>query len=178
MSVHKDQRTGKWEAHIWYRDSRGSRKRKHKRGFKTRKEAELWSSDFRIASSYDGAMTLAQFAKEVYAADTRCHCTLSRVISALISIVLGQRRTFRRRSARFWNIWALPELVDEIHRVIYVDGIYLAKDVVILIACSDEYVLSWYLARAETAKAWKAHNVSCSQMMLLLQHLRRYSVMC
>ena len=32
--------------------------------------------------------------------------------------------------------------VDEIHRVIYVDGIYLARNVVILIARSDKHVLS------------------------------------
>ncbi len=50
----------------------------------------------------------------------------------------------------------MPDVVDEMHRVIYVDGIYLARNLVILIACSDEYVLSWYMARAETKRAWKA----------------------
>lgn len=68
----------------------------------------------------------------------------------------GQGRTFRRHSLDFWNIWVMPDVVDEIHRVIYVDGIYLAPNVVILIACSDEYVLSWYLARSETSRAWEA----------------------
>lgn len=48
----------------------------------------------------------------------------------------------------------MPDVVDEVHRVIYVDGIWLEKDVVILIACSDSYVLSWYLARAETTQSW------------------------
>jgi len=50
----------------------------------------------------------------------------------------------------------MPKVVDEIHRVIYLDGIYLARGICILIACSDEYVLSWYLAREETSRAWKA----------------------
>lgn len=68
----------------------------------------------------------------------------------------GQGRTFRRRCARFWEIWPMPEVVDEVHRVVYVDGIHLARDVVVLIACSDEFVLSWYLARAETSRAWRA----------------------
>ena len=68
----------------------------------------------------------------------------------------GGGRSFRRRTARFWSIWPMPEVVDEIHRVVYVDGIYLARDVVVLIACSDDHVLSWYLARAETTRAWRA----------------------
>ena len=58
--------------------------------------------------------------------------------------------------SRFWEIWPMPEVVDEIHRVIYVDGIYLSNSVVVLIACSNEYVLSWYLARSETSSAWAA----------------------
>lgn len=68
----------------------------------------------------------------------------------------GQGRTFRRKIARFWSIWPMPSIVDEVHRVIYVDGIYLAKNVVILIACSDSHVLSWYLARSENSHAWTA----------------------
>lgn len=65
----------------------------------------------------------------------------------------GQGRSFRRRTARFWNLWPMPSVVDEVHRVVYVDGIYLAKNVVILIACSDTHVLSWYLARSENSRA-------------------------
>lgn len=68
----------------------------------------------------------------------------------------GQGRTFRRHAMRFWGIWPMPEVVDEIHRVIYVEGIYLARGVCILIACSADHVLSWYLARGETTRAWKA----------------------
>lgn len=56
----------------------------------------------------------------------------------------------------FWEIWPLPPLVDEIHRVIYVDGIYLARNVVVLIACSDAHVLGWYLARGENSRSWAA----------------------
>lgn len=68
----------------------------------------------------------------------------------------GQGRSFRRHTLRFWQIWPMPEIVDEVHRVIYVDGIYLCRNIVILIACSDAYVLSWYLARSENSNAWEA----------------------
>jgi len=68
----------------------------------------------------------------------------------------AQGRSFRNHTAKFWNLWAMPEMVDEIHRVIYVDGIYLARNVVILIACSDDYVLGWYLARSENSRSWEA----------------------
>jgi len=68
----------------------------------------------------------------------------------------GCGRSFRRRAERFWAIWPMPEVVDEVHRVVYVDGIYVARNLVVLIACSDAHVLSWYLARAETTRAWRA----------------------
>lgn len=70
----------------------------------------------------------------------------------------GEGRTFRRHTEKFWKIWPVADLVDEIHRVVYVDGIYLARDVVILIARSDEHVLSWYLARSETSRAYRCHH--------------------
>ena len=68
----------------------------------------------------------------------------------------GGGRTFRRRTKDFWSIWPLAPLVDEIHRVVYVDGIHLGHKAVVLIACSDERVLGWYLAREENSRAWEA----------------------
>ena len=68
----------------------------------------------------------------------------------------GQGRTFRRKTSRFWGIRPMPEVVDEIHRVVFVDGIWIARDLVVLIACSELHVLSWRLARAETASAWRS----------------------
>ncbi|GHT79458.1 transposase [Actinomycetota bacterium] len=50
----------------------------------------------------------------------------------------------------------MAPLIDEIHRVVYVDGIYLGRKAVILIAKSDDYVLGWYLARTENSVAWEA----------------------
>lgn len=68
----------------------------------------------------------------------------------------GQGRAFRRRTAAFWSIWPMPEVVDEVHRVVFVDGIWVARNVVVLIACTERHVLSWHLARAETSAAWRS----------------------
>ena len=68
----------------------------------------------------------------------------------------GGGRTFRRRTAGFWELWPMPDVVDEVHRVVFVDGIWIARDCVVLIACSDEFVLSWHLARSETKRAWQS----------------------
>lgn len=67
----------------------------------------------------------------------------------------GQGRSFRRRTAEFWRIWPMPPVTGEVHRVVYVDGIYLARDLVVLIAATDERVLGWYMARAECSRVWE-----------------------
>lgn len=99
------------------------------------------------------------------ASSTHSNDTRARDLAAFLDWLLskdvqvdmsGQGRNFRRRTSGFWEIWPMPEVVDEVHRVIFVDGIYLAKDVVILIACSEDHVLSWYLARSETTRSWEA----------------------
>lgn len=68
----------------------------------------------------------------------------------------GQGRSFRRLASRFWRCWPLPRFVDEIHRVVYVDGIYIARNIVILIACSDSHILTWHLAKSENSHSWSA----------------------
>lgn len=68
----------------------------------------------------------------------------------------GAGRTFRRHAERFWKVWPMPDVIDEVHRVVYVDGIYLDRGLCVLIACNDDHVLSWYLARGETTLAWRA----------------------
>ena len=50
----------------------------------------------------------------------------------------------------------MPPLVDEVFHFVHVDGIYLARNVVVLIAYSGEHVLGWYLARSENSRAWEA----------------------
>ena len=68
----------------------------------------------------------------------------------------GQGRTFRRRTAGFWRVWPMPEPPGGARRVLFVDGIWLARDLVVLIAHDGEHVVSWYMARAETSRAWEA----------------------
>ncbi len=68
----------------------------------------------------------------------------------------GAGRTFRRRTAEFWELWPQPPVVDEVFRAVYVDGIWISRNIVVLIACSDDHVLGWYLARSESAESWRA----------------------
>ena len=68
----------------------------------------------------------------------------------------GQGRTFRRRTAGFWRVWPMPEPTGEVHRALFVDGIWLARDLVVLIAYDGEHVVSWYMAQSETSRAWEA----------------------
>ncbi|QRV02143.1 IS1249 family transposase [Arcanobacterium phocisimile] len=68
----------------------------------------------------------------------------------------GHGRSFRRRCKDLWSIWPLSPVVDEVHDVVFVDGIYLGRQAVVLIACSQNYVLGWYVARRETTRAWSA----------------------
>jgi hypothetical protein len=68
----------------------------------------------------------------------------------------GNGRTFRRKTSVFWNVWPLPPLIDEVHRVVYADGIYLGRKAVVLIARGERHVLGWYLARTENSRAWAA----------------------
>lgn len=68
----------------------------------------------------------------------------------------GGGRSFRRRTAEFWEVWPMPVPDGELHRVLYVDGIWIARDLVVLICCGGERVVSWYMARSENSRAWSA----------------------
>ena len=43
----------------------------------------------------------------------------------------GGGRSFRRRTAEFWEVWPMPVPDGELHRVLYVDGIWVARDLVV-----------------------------------------------
>ena len=68
----------------------------------------------------------------------------------------GRGRSFRRKTARFWEIWPMPPKVEERKETLYVDGIYLGRKACILICCDERYVLGWYLCRYEHSGAWQA----------------------
>lgn len=68
----------------------------------------------------------------------------------------GGGRTFRRHTAKYWNIWPMPPKSEVRRNVLYLDGIYLGRKVCVLICCDDRNVLGWYLCRYEHADAWEA----------------------
>ncbi len=68
----------------------------------------------------------------------------------------GAGRSFRRRTSEFWKLWPMPVPDGEWHRVLFVDGIWLERDLVVLICSSRDRVVSWYMAKSETSRAWSA----------------------
>ena len=50
----------------------------------------------------------------------------------------------------------MPVPDGEFHRVLSVDGIWLAERLVVLICCSEDRVVSWYMAQSENSRAWSA----------------------
>ena len=68
----------------------------------------------------------------------------------------GGGRTFRRKTAAFWEVWPMPPKVEAPRRVVYLDGIHLGRRAVVLIASDDEHALGWHLCRSENSRAWSA----------------------
>lgn len=66
------------------------------------------------------------------------------------------RATFWRRMRKFWEIWPIPEFTGEVYDVLFMDGIWISKDLVVLIARTKEYVVGWYLAESECTQSWAA----------------------
>ena len=68
MPVYKDTERGSWYCQFYYEDWTGKRKKKYKRGFRTKKEAQDFESEFKRIASADMDMTVASFV-DVYFAD-------------------------------------------------------------------------------------------------------------
>lgn len=66
------------------------------------------------------------------------------------------RATFWRRTSWIWILWPIAPYTGEVSDVVFLDGIWLKRDAVILIACSKDHVLAWHLAQSERAEAWAA----------------------
>ena len=65
----------------------------------------------------------------------------------------GGGRTFRWKTARFWEIWPMTPKFEAPRRVVCVDGIHLGRKAVVLIASDGERVLDWHLCRPENSHA-------------------------
>lgn len=61
MTVTKNEERGYWEVMFYYKDFTGKRKQKHKRGFKTKKEAITWAEQFINQQSHNLDMTFEKF---------------------------------------------------------------------------------------------------------------------
>ena len=61
MTVTKNEERGYWEVLFYYKDYTGKRKQKHKRGFKTKKEAIAWAEQFIVQQSHNLDMTFQAF---------------------------------------------------------------------------------------------------------------------
>lgn len=89
--------------------------------------------------------------------------TSARLLKVFVTWLLGKRsqselpfkpRTFRAKTARFWRLWPIVPICDEVHHVVFMDGIWLAKKCVVLIACTNDFVIGCHLARSENSKDW------------------------
>lgn len=61
MSVFKNEEKGYWEVRVYYKDHTGKLKQKHKRGFKTKREAKEWEEQFTAKQSCNLDMTFQSF---------------------------------------------------------------------------------------------------------------------
>ena len=57
------------------------------------------------------------------------------------------RAKFKRLTHEFWNIWPIAFKTGEIFDTIFLDGIWIKRNCVVLIACSRENVIAWHLAK-------------------------------
>lgn len=73
-----------------------------------------------------------------------------------IADLATSRATFWRKTSWVWKLWPIAPFTGEIHDVVFLDGIWLRRKAVVLIAIADGYVIGWHLARAESASAWEA----------------------
>ena len=70
MPAYKDKSRNTWMASFYYEDWTGTRKKKNKRGFKTKKEAQDWERSFLNQKAETLDMTFADFV-QVYEEDMK-----------------------------------------------------------------------------------------------------------
>ena len=70
MPVYKDDGNGTFYVQCYYRDARGSKRHKTKRGFSSEVEAAVWESQFKSLNGGAMDMTFSEFV-EVYASEVK-----------------------------------------------------------------------------------------------------------
>lgn len=71
------------------------------------------------------------------------------------AVSFGTARSFRRRTARCWNIAPVIPATGEIHDQVQVDGIYVGPWCC-LIAIAGEHMIGWQWGDTEKKAAWAA----------------------
>ena len=66
MNLTKDKKKGTWYVQFYYTDWQGNRKKKFKRGFKTKSEAQEWAMNFLQRQKGDTSLMFGQFIDEYY----------------------------------------------------------------------------------------------------------------
>lgn len=61
MPVYRDENTGTWYSKFRYKDWTGNTKNKMKRGFKNKRDAQRWETDFKARLAGDLEMTFEYF---------------------------------------------------------------------------------------------------------------------
>lgn len=72
MSVYKNNKTNTWISEIRYKDYSGTDRRKKKRGFKLKREAEAWERDFLERKAAQPDMTFSALC-DIYLEDSKTH---------------------------------------------------------------------------------------------------------
>lgn len=54
------------------------------------------------------------------------------------------------------GIWPIAPATGELHDVVFLDGIWLRRKAVVLVAVAGGHVVGWHLAQSECASAWAA----------------------
>lgn len=70
MPVYKDDNNGTFYVQCYYRDARGSKRHKTKRGFSSEVEAAVWEGQFKSLNGGAMDMTFSEFV-EVYASEVK-----------------------------------------------------------------------------------------------------------
>ncbi|MBR4092889.1 MAG: site-specific integrase [Oscillospiraceae bacterium] len=97
MSVYKDDKNGNWYVMVRYDNWKGERKQKCKRGFSTKKEAQMWERSFLLQTSADMEMMFEDFV-EIYTRDMKSRLkettwlTKENIINTKILPYFGRRK--------------------------------------------------------------------------------------
>ncbi len=69
-------------------------------------------------------------------------------------------------TSEVWKIWPIAAYTGEVRDIVFLDGIWLKRDAVVLIARSKRRILAWHLAQSECAEAWAALMMRIPEPMM------------